>query len=172
MRRHNSGFTLIELVIVIVILGILSAFALPRFADLSSDARQAKMEAAYGAMQSAASIVSMACRTSADCDPSEPDNFSGGDENEITVEGKDITLAFGYPRRTTAGIARASGIEQGLKLNEDGGNYHFATSSAGNVDSLRVRPDGDTGTEECEVIYKEPQDSGQSPKLELITDDC
>mgnify|MGYP005867971111 CR=1 FL=1 len=150
---------------VIVILGVLSAFALPRFADLSGDARQAKMEAAYGAMRSAASIVNMACRTNSDCDPSEPDNFSGGSGNDITVEGKNITLAFGYPRRTEAGIARAAGIE--------GDDYHFAQSNtAADGDRLRVRPDGDTGTGDCEVLYKEPQSAGDSPELELITDDC
>ena len=59
--NSGSGFTLIELVMVLVILGALSAFALLRFADLSGDARQAKIEAAYGAMRSAVSIVSMAC---------------------------------------------------------------------------------------------------------------
>ena len=38
MRQHQSGFTMIELIMVIVILGILAAIAMPRFVDLSSDA--------------------------------------------------------------------------------------------------------------------------------------
>lgn len=54
--RH-SGFTLIELVIVIVILGILAAAALPRFSDLSQDARLAAVNGLAGSLRSAASIA-------------------------------------------------------------------------------------------------------------------
>ncbi len=56
MKKQQSGFTLIELIMVIVILGILSAFALPRFADLGSEAQVAALDGAIGAVKSAAAI--------------------------------------------------------------------------------------------------------------------
>ena len=55
--RKEKGFTLIELVMVIVILGILAAFALPRFADLGGDARESTIQGAAGAIKSASAIV-------------------------------------------------------------------------------------------------------------------
>ena len=55
--QNQSGFTLIELVMIIVILGILSAVAAPRFLDISGDAKRAASDNHHGSIQSAMSLA-------------------------------------------------------------------------------------------------------------------
>lgn len=56
MRKHNSGFTLIELITVIVILGALAVIALPRYIDLQQEADQAATEGVAGSLGAAAAV--------------------------------------------------------------------------------------------------------------------
>jgi MSHA pilin protein MshA len=75
MKQIQRGFTLIELVMVIVILGVLAAVAIPKFVDLKGDAQTAAVQATAGAAAAASSINyaacsagNAACETIASCD--------------------------------------------------------------------------------------------------------
>ncbi|MFQ5579615.1 MAG: type II secretion system protein [Nitrospiria bacterium] len=61
--KNEKGFTLIELVLIIVVLGILSAVALNQFGNLSTSARDGAIDGAYGAFQSGVAISLGECRS-------------------------------------------------------------------------------------------------------------
>jgi MSHA pilin protein MshA len=92
MRNRQTGFTLIELVVVITILGILAAFAIPRFTQLDSQARIAALSALGGSLQSAAALAHAQYLA------------SGTSPAFVTMDGQAITLSHGYPDQTATGI--------------------------------------------------------------------
>lgn len=116
MKKQQSGFTLIELIMVIVILGILSAFALPRFADLGGDAREASINGLAASLKSASAIAHSA-------------QLAGGGALGTTValEGANVLMVNGYPRATAAGIQVAAGISTNDYTGIGGGNGGGAT---------------------------------------------
>jgi MSHA pilin protein MshA len=61
MKPRQAGFTMIELIVVIVILGVLAATALPKFIDLRSDAQQAAVDGVAGAAASAMNLNYSGC---------------------------------------------------------------------------------------------------------------
>ena len=94
-KATQRGFTLIELVVVIVILGILAAFAVPRFVNLQSEARQASLSALEGSLRSASSLARAAW-------------LAGGSTGNVDMEGQTIVMANGYPNRATIDNTLAS----------------------------------------------------------------
>lgn len=98
MKKQQSGFTLIELIMVIVVLGILAAFALPRFANFSGDARLAAMQGVAGAIKSASAVAHSQALVKPEADGS------------VKLEGQTIAMVDKYPAPTAAGIEMAAQI--------------------------------------------------------------
>lgn len=143
MKKQN-GFTLIELVVVIVILGILAVTAAPKFLNLQSDARKSALQGLKGAMQGAGTIV----YAKSAIDGKETD------ETE-TVEG--ITVAYGYPTANEAGIGAAV---PGLYTDWD--------EISGSAGYYTFKDADDT---ECSVRYQEAT-SGSVPSITVDYGKC
>lgn len=98
MNHRAKGFTLIELIVVITIVGILAAVAIPRLANLEREARIASLEALRGAVKSASSIAHAAWLTQ-------------GEPAFVIMEGQRVNMTNGYPAGGTGGILAALDVD-------------------------------------------------------------
>lgn len=135
MKHPQSGFTLIELVIVIVILGILAATALPRFTDLSSDARVAAVNGLAGALRSAA-MISRATQIAKGY-PS---------ASTVSLEGQDINMSSGYPVASNISVALADTTLSGFVQAAPSVSHVTFTASGRNAGTCTVEYIQSTGT--------------------------
>lgn len=160
-RSAQAGFTLIELIVVIVILGILAATALPKFANLSGDARKASLSAGRGAMGAAAAMAHgkyLAATTP---------------PTSIVVEGVTVSFATtvantGYPK-ADANFLLAAGLsntDYTTVLNGDTGAGKTAPTVS--PTSIAVVPNSVAGTAtalKCYVMYTEPTAPNLPPTI-------
>lgn len=107
--EKQRGFTLIELVVVIALLGILAAFAIPRFASLEKEARSAVTQGLSGSVRSAAAMAHGL-------------NLATG-LTTVKMEGNDIVTVNGYPDAETIALTLADST--GFSVSNDGTKATF-----------------------------------------------
>ncbi|EGQ8673049.1 prepilin-type N-terminal cleavage/methylation domain-containing protein [Vibrio cholerae] len=145
--KRQGGFTLIELVVVIVILGILAVTAAPRFLNLQGDARQASLQGLKGAIDGAAGIVYGRAA------------ILGRETSSSAVDVDGISTIFGYPRATPTGIGAAV-----VGLTTD-----WAVA-ASNADSITYGFSSNTSAT-CAVIYQQATSSA-APVTTVTSTGC
>ena len=147
-RRIEGGFSWIELLVVVTILGILAVFAVPRFASLEGQARLAATQTLAGSVRSGAALAHALWL--AEGNPASP---------SVTMEGQAITMVFGYPDAATI---ESTLIEySGFKLTTPGGSAVFTMES----------PTG-TPVANCFVTYTPPATADQAPQIVATTGGC
>ncbi|MDF1796521.1 MAG: prepilin-type N-terminal cleavage/methylation domain-containing protein [Coxiellaceae bacterium] len=149
IKQKQSAFTLVELIIVIVILGILSAFAIPKFIDYKNDARQAVINSISGSLQSAINMIHAKAILK---------GIQNQASSSVTLgDGTRVETAYGYPAGNARGLPQTMSqhFPREIVSHPSGGNsWMFTNSDSSN----------------CYVRYSQPTQG--SPYRLLTHADC
>ncbi|MGI9919884.1 prepilin-type N-terminal cleavage/methylation domain-containing protein [Vibrio owensii] len=175
MKQNTKGFTLIELVVVIVILGILAVVAAPKFLNLQHDAREAVIKGLGGSVHNAAE---MAFGKTAVEGMEHEDSYS--------VEGYG-SVQYGYPAVQKGGMENFLDIESGYHdLTKEwvwGAHNHGSVSNPDTwivtrSEYIDADPDDESAYNkaiedtQCYVKYTAAMEPGDEYKVEVFTDGC
>lgn len=177
--RKSAGFTLIELVIVIIILGILGAVAAPRLFNLQGDAYGANLNALRSSISSAATMANAKAQLAGEGMGDAPTDAKG---TKVEDYDENVLFKFGYP----IADSEKGDANTGILATLDGFDYNrYAFPNKLDVDdaselenSLIIVPESIQGKairdtkKGCVVIYTEPSKAGESAKVEAFTGGC
>lgn len=156
MLSASSGFTLIELVAVVVLLGILAVTALPRFVALRSDAIIASMQGIRGAIESASSLTYARAVI---------DGIDGQPAGSVVVDGVTIDTVYGYPAGTATGIVRL--------IDYSAGDWNSRVSSfPGAWVYWHGVIDEDAFSAQCFIRYRQSTAPGVAPRVDFESGGC
>lgn len=161
----QSGFTLVELVTVIVIIGVLAAVAIPRFTDLQSKARTAKVQAVAGSMKSAVALTKASAMANG-----RPCAATG---ESVSMEGRTIDLNFCQPQALgsfSTGVLGAANVES-----SDGWTISTTSGEGGNAAAgsvVVIQLSGTPTPAECSVRYTSPTAADGAGVVAATTTGC
>lgn len=155
-KKQQAGFTLIELIMVIVVLGILVVVAIPKYADLKREAIISTMHGINGALETAATIVHAKAVIAGVHDQASA---------TLVIDGTSVDLVYGYPAGTATGIVPM--------LEAPTGDWkQRASVYSGAWVYWHGVIDEDAGAAQCYLRYRQPTGPGLRPVIDFQDTGC
>ena len=155
MQNRHQGFTLIELVVVIVILGLLAATALPKFIDVTTDARIASVQGVAGGLRAAAAL-------------GQAQYLVNGNKAATTISMGGVNVSVLDENTYTGMGGRPDGQATGIRLAMPDPDGFTITGTGGVTDPVTYQPTNG-GNANCQVIYTP---NGANDPVAVDTTNC
>jgi MSHA pilin protein MshA len=182
-QMKQKGFTLIELIVVMVILGILAAIAMPKFVDLTREARTAVVQSTAGSLQSAAALVYAKAVTTGQMGTAQANGqvclgAAGTNSGGIATcngTGVFINVAHGFPAsmqdllNATSGIAAADARGQ---VNMDDAESKWTINRNLNQNNLQFRGAPTPANCAINIVNMPLSGAGQTMSFNPVTTGC
>ncbi len=176
MQKQN-GFTLIELVVVIIILGILAVTAAPKFINLQSDARASTLQGLQGAIQGANSLVFSKAAIAGE-EQKGSATAATADLGSVNIgTGTNAATNYGYLQSTAVELKNAMDLNIS-KTETDGFDWYIAEDTNG-ATKVQLYQAGSarygnttTTTNRCYLEYTPAATSTATPSYKIVSDDC
>jgi len=177
MKKQQSGFTLIELIIVIVILGLLAVTAAPKFIDIQSDAKASTIEGVKAALQGGSKLVFAKSAIAG-----KQKNATGGTaaDSQVTIGGLIVETNFGYPSAASFTAIRSATLvktdvaafaeldESDWDLTTGTGSFTITPQGI----AAAIAPTGTNADTRCQITYTNSIDANDTPDIVTATGGC